>query len=233
MTAYRRRPVRSSRTASATTHASPICSGREFMPAAHQVKGPRLNGQNRYTASGTISAGRSPISTRSSRSTARDAATWRTISVTANGVHWRGKSRYSTPCSSIAAGMKCPPRSSTRYWAENSGFTTAWVPYRTSSVNSPRRLTIQARTRQLADQAVRPRRPGPSGSRPTARTARQRRSGTGFPRGSPGARSPKNLLRAPRFPLCGRPTEFRHAPRLGGPHSRELTPGRVRLPGRG
>ena len=46
-TAYPRRPVRTSRTASALTQASAICNGSAFTAAAHQANAGTVNGTNR------------------------------------------------------------------------------------------------------------------------------------------------------------------------------------------
>ena len=60
MTAYRRLPVRTSRTASATAQASAASIGNEFSAAAHHANEGSVSGVNSAKHSGTSRTGRQP-----------------------------------------------------------------------------------------------------------------------------------------------------------------------------
>ena len=74
VTAYRWLPVRTSRIASAHTHASAASIGSEFSAAAHHANAGTASGVNSANVNGTSSTGRQPRITCSARSSASDAS---------------------------------------------------------------------------------------------------------------------------------------------------------------
>ena len=119
VTAYRRFPVRSSSTASATNQHVAVSIGREFSAADHQVKPGIASGVNSANVSGTRSTGRQPRITHSVRSSDRDANACMITRLSAGQNQFNGASLVRMPASKNAAGMTCPSWSSNRYDGEN------------------------------------------------------------------------------------------------------------------
>ena len=98
-------PVRTSRIASAHTHASAAIIGSEFSAAAHHAYAGTPSGVNSAKANGTSSTGRQPRMTHSARNNASDATNCSTMRLIAGPSQFNGASRVIPPAIRNAAGM--------------------------------------------------------------------------------------------------------------------------------
>ena len=107
--------MRTSRIASAQTHASAASIGSEFNAAAHHANPGTANGVNSAKVSGISSTGRQPRMTCSARNSDSEASSCSTTRLIAGPVHTSGANRVIAPATRKAAGIMCPSWSSKRY----------------------------------------------------------------------------------------------------------------------
>jgi hypothetical protein len=116
--------VRTSRIASALTHASAASIGSEFSAAAHHANPGTASGVKSANVNGISSTGRQPRITCSARSSDSEASSPSTTRLIAGPVQFSGASRVIPPARRKAPGITWPSWSSNRY----DGDSKPWVP---------------------------------------------------------------------------------------------------------